>query len=239
MVDSIIITPGYIIRKQPYKERGFMIDLLTEKLGRVKLFLQQGRAQKRYSANLELFSRSEWTLKPGRTFFFADAIDLEESIRLGGKLIWSGYYLNELLLRLFPEYQEDEGLYAAYELALKALDSNYRIEPALRFFERLLLMHLGIFPDLSSDHEDQMIESHRTYFLRRDEGISRYPRHDALPLPGGFIQKIEADLPNFNLNTEEARAYKMMMRYLYEPLLQGRPLQSRVWLQKLYYPHKS
>lgn len=246
-MDVSIATAGIILKKTPYGERGFILSLLTQKLGLVRVFLRGGRQEKHHKStafnriSLELFSQSEWFLKRGRLYYFPQAAELYQAYVLEGREIWSGYYLNELLLRLLPDSQEDNSLYLAYHYALKSLTEKKTIEPPLRYFERRLLMHLGILPDFLFDQNGLPIQKDRYYRLSPSHGFilaakdkGDYNSDNAPLFSGEFLQKIAETEAFYALSPQEDRAYKKMMRSLYAPLLGERPLQSRLWLKQLY-----
>lgn len=246
-MNVVISTAGIILKKTPYGERGFILSLFTQKLGLIRVFLRRGRQEKSSQKavfnrmSLELFAESEWLVKRGRLYYFPQGAELFHPYALEGREIWSGYYLNELLLRLLPDFQEDFSLYSAYLHALKMLAIKDMIEPSLRYCERRLLMHLGIFPDLLYDYKGLPIKKEDHYqlnpthgFILMSEKKRGYEKEEFPLFSGEFLQKIEAIQAFYTLSPQEDFAYKKLMRCLYAPLLEGRPLQSRLWLKKLY-----
>ena len=67
-----------------------------------------------------------------------------------GDALLSGYYLNELLLRLLARDDPHPGLFDAYASAVQVLASEHgeALQPALRAFELVLLREIGLLPDL-------------------------------------------------------------------------------------------
>lgn len=62
---------------------------------------------------------------------------------LTGKSLMSGWYMNELLLRMLPREDPHPGLYDAYDAALQALGKGDNAASALRRFEWTLLEETG------------------------------------------------------------------------------------------------
>ena len=64
----------------------------------------------------------------------------------------SGYYLNELLLRLLARDDPHQKLFDAYAAAVQVLASEHgeALQPALRAFELLLLREIGLLPLLDA-----------------------------------------------------------------------------------------
>jgi DNA repair protein RecO (recombination protein O) len=67
-----------------------------------------------------------------------------------GENLLSGYYLNELVLRLLARDDPHSGLFDAYACAVQVLASEHgeALEPALRAFELVLLREIGLLPVL-------------------------------------------------------------------------------------------
>jgi DNA repair protein RecO (recombination protein O) len=68
-----------------------------------------------------------------------------------GDALLSGYYLNELLLRLLARDDPHPALFDAYAAAVQVLASEHgdALQPALRAFELLLLREIGLLPALN------------------------------------------------------------------------------------------
>ncbi len=232
---SLDRTLGIVLNKRPFKESGFLVELFTREYGRIPL-LARGRSNPKKPLNfLELFTTSDWHLKAGQSFYFIESVDLVTQRLLGGKAIWTAYYLNELLLKLLPQHQIAQALFEYYQLALEALlesaQSDLDITPFLRQFELQLLRELGVLPNLTEDYEGQKVSAERRYYLSFEEGLLPIALPGTFPIVGELLLKILAQAP---LTKEEGVIYRNMMRYLFEPLLEGKPLQSRIWMQKLY-----
>lgn len=225
-------TLGVVLNKRAFKESGFLVDLFTLQYGRVTL-LVRGRANpKRPLHHLELFSYSDWHLKEGRVFHFAHEVDLLYTFSLKGREIWTAYYLNELLLRLMPKHQPAPELFQVYQEVLSALaDGVEEISPYLRNFERYLLAYLGILPDLFYDAAGDPINPDKAYYLSHEEGLLPLEFPGTFKILGSTVLKIAEEAP---IVGEEALIYRNMMRYLLAPLIGEKPLQSRIWMQKLY-----
>jgi DNA repair protein RecO (recombination protein O) len=63
---------------------------------------------------------------------------------LHGDALFSGLYLNELLMRLLPAEAPHPALFEHYTLTLQALAAGRPLEPLLRSFEWRLLDELGL-----------------------------------------------------------------------------------------------
>lgn len=224
-------TEGVVLHKRPFKESGFLVDLFTRDHGRITVFAR-GRANPKKPLNhLELFTYSAWYLKEGRAFYFIQAFDSLFSFRLKGREIWTAYYLNELLLRTLPKEQPAEELFEIYYRVLVVLKEGAEIEPYLRQFESTLLAYLGILPDLMYDAAGDDIVADKIYYLSYEEGVLPIEYPGTFRVQGALLLKINEGVA---LDRADSLSYRNMMRYLLSPLLGVEPLQSRVWMQKLY-----
>ena len=70
---------------------------------------------------------------------------------LTGAALFSGFYLNELLMRLLARHDPHPALFDAYAQTLPLLGAgdDARAQAALRAFELMLLQEIGLLPDLS------------------------------------------------------------------------------------------
>lgn len=233
-----IETLGIIISKRPYQEDRVLLDLFTECHGKITVMVNRGR-RSQYSD--QIFQLGRWQLKTGKVFFFVNDFDSIRISHMTGLKIWSAYYLNELLMRLLPYGQADAALFSQYWHVIQHLESadNILHEWLLRNFERTLLESLGIMPDFGWDSDGDELTQHHYYYLTIDGGISkRKPNQTpSLLISGAHIIAINdiTETDDYEaIHSDLLLTYKRMMRFLLKPLLGGKPLQSKLWLQNLY-----
>jgi DNA repair protein RecO (recombination protein O) len=119
---------------------------------------------------------------------------------LRGDRLFSGLYINELLVRLLHRYDAHPGLFAAYGDALLELGGNAPVEEVLRRFEMQLLDELGYSFDLTVDGQSgEAIRENAWYHYHGDHGLVERsggpdPEHpayagaDLLAVAGGCLQ---------------------------------------------------
>ena len=93
---------------------------------------------------------------------------------LAGAALFSGFYLNELLLKLLARHDPHPLLFDAYADTLAALGTldESLAEAALRAFELTLLREIGVLPDLSlATATQQLLESSGRYAVRPEAGV--------------------------------------------------------------------
>jgi DNA repair protein RecO (recombination protein O) len=91
-----------------------------------------------------------------------------------GGALFSGFYLNELLLRLLARQDPHAALFDAYAQVLPVLASGdeAQSQAALRAFELILLREIGLLPELNCVTQTlQAVRAESSYALRPEAGI--------------------------------------------------------------------
>jgi DNA repair protein RecO (recombination protein O) len=94
----------------------------------------------------------------------------------GGAAIFSGYYLNELLIKLLARNDPHPALFDAYAATLPLLagGTDAVVQAALRAFELVLLREVGLLPELTRDAATQRaLQPDGRYALRPEFGLVR------------------------------------------------------------------
>jgi DNA repair protein RecO (recombination protein O) len=107
--------------------------------------------------------------------------------------LFSGFYLNELLMKLLARADPHPVLFDAYADALQAL-AVAPDEAPLRAFELLLLRETGVLPDLScATTTQEAVQAARHYRLSGDAGLLPAAAEPA-NLPGSLCLALQAAL---------------------------------------------
>jgi recombinational DNA repair protein (RecF pathway) len=146
-----------------------------------------------------------------------------------GDALWSGMYLNELLLRLLARDDPYTALFDIYAGVVRVLAGQHggtteAIEPVLRAFELVLLRELGHLPDLRQESATlSQVNSVLRYTLVADGGLRQAAGYERAALSGVQWQSIElalqAEQPfprtlNALAEPEVAQALKPQLRHL-------------------------
>lgn len=144
--------PAFVLHRYDWSETSLILEVFTRHHGRVALV---AKGAKRPSSNFRP------VLLPLQLLHVAYGGDseirnLKSAEWAGGQVmptgdaLLSGYYLNELLLRLLARDDPHPRLFDAYAAAVAILASEHgdALEPALRAFELLLLREIGLLPTL-------------------------------------------------------------------------------------------
>ncbi len=101
-----------------------------------------------------------------------------------GDALMSGYYLNELLMRLLARDDPHPQLFDAYATAVQVLASAHgeALQPALRAFELLLLRETGFLPALDQQTLAMApLVPGETYSLVPEGGLVHTPAEEGRP----------------------------------------------------------
>ena len=148
---------------------------------------------------------------------------------LNGEALFSGLYLNELLIRLLPAEDPLPSVFDHYAATLLALAEGRPLEPLLRSFEWRLLDDLGYGFSLTTDIHDQPIAPDGLYRLQVDAGLERvYLLQPGLFNGNELLAMAEADWSA----PGALSAAKRLMRQALAVHLGGRPLVSRELFRK-------
>lgn len=143
---------AWLLHHRPWSDTSRIVDLLTRSHGRVTLFAHGARRPKSpLRAVLRPFAPMlvSWSGRAdGGTLTAAEARGGAGT--LTGSRLLSGFYLNELLLKLLPKEDRHESVFDAYGTAISELAAGQE-QRALRAFEHVLLEELGYGPELSRD----------------------------------------------------------------------------------------
>lgn len=213
---------AFVLHSRPYKETSALVDFFTAG-GRLRAVLRGARGKAGSLARpfqpLELELRGSGELKTVARLEAAGIPHL-----LGGDALFSGLYLNELLVRLLAADDAHPALFEHYAATLTALTAGRPLEPLLRAFEWRLLDELGYGFALDRDCQGQPVDPVRLYQWLPEEGFQAVAQWQ----PGLFLGRELLALAQADWTQPGAlAAAKRLMRQALAPHLGGRPLVSR------------
>lgn len=213
---------AFVLHSKPYREQSALVDFFTPQ-GRFRAVLRRARALTGTIArpfvplSISLVGKGE--LKTVKSIEVASRPFL-----LQGKSLFSGFYLNELLIRLLPLEDECIPLFAFYQEALLQLSLGGSIEPLLRSFEWQLLNELGAVFSLVETGDGEPIQEDSFYIYNPEFGLQKIAQLQS----GAFYGH---DLLAMNETSWSSTAVlasaKRLMRQVLAVHLQGKPLMSR------------
>lgn len=232
MAVRINLQPAYVLHTQPYQNTSLLVDFFCIDHGRIRAVAKGARRQA---------SRTRSFLQPFQPLLISlvgrselkTLSHVEGSVNafnLQGVRLFSGLYLNELLVRLLQWQENHPTLYATYQQAIIALQGDGNLNVILRRFELSLLDELGYGIDMEIDSRTGLpIEPDAHYLFNPSVGFERVSDL-ALRSQNNSVfsgREIQA-LKSFALTeTSLTSAARRLTRIALQPLLGDAPLISR------------
>jgi DNA repair protein RecO (recombination protein O) len=158
MINRIDLQPAYVLHTIPFQNTSLLVDFFCLDYGRVRAVAKGARGPKsRIRSQLQPFQPLLITLS-GRGEV-KTLINVELSVmplKLTGMRLFSGLYMNELLVRLLQFHESHTSLYQNYQRSLVLLHASEDIGAVLRKFELNLLRELGYQLDLEFEMDSEI-----------------------------------------------------------------------------------
>lgn len=151
---------AYVLHHYDWSESSLILDLFTREQGRLAVAAKGAkRPYSQLRGVLLPFQRLNVSL--GKATAHDESSSDVQTLRgaewaggaamLTGAALFSGFYLNELLMRLLARHDPHAALFDAYAATLPELAAadETLVQAALRAFELTLLQQTGLLPDLS------------------------------------------------------------------------------------------
>lgn len=221
---------GFVLHRRDYSETSLLVELFTENTGRLTV-LAKGAKSKRsaWRGILQPFTPLllNWSGKSGLKIL-TKAEPAAITLPLQMTALYSGFYINELIVRLLEQETPYPHLFQEYLRCLTALassSSSTELEAGLRYFEFQLIRTLGYGIDFCHCAGSGLpIEENMTYRYREEKGFIASVIKDNLTFYGRELlafERLEFKDPDV-LN-----AAKRFMRIALKPYLGNKPLKSR------------
>ncbi|MEI8325085.1 MAG: DNA repair protein RecO, partial [Betaproteobacteria bacterium] len=189
--------PAYVLHRYDWSESSLILDVFTRHQGRVALV---AKGAKRPSSS---FRPILLPLQPLQVSFGGDAEirTLKGAEWMGGHVmptgdaLLSGYYLNELLLRLLARDDPHPRLFDVYADVVQVLACEHgeALQSALRTFELLLLREIGLLPALDAQTLTlASLEQGERYTLVPEGGLRQAHDDDRASLNGAQWTSLQA-----------------------------------------------
>lgn len=191
--------PAYVLHRYDWSESSLILEVFTRTFGRIALI---ARGAKKPSSN---FRPILLPMQPLEIAFGGDAEirNLKSAEWQGGHVmptgdaLLSGYYVNELLMRLLARDDPHPALFDAYSATVQLLASQGTpmLELALRAFELRLLRDIGLLPDLDSQSATlSPLDPDLAYVLLPEAGLREAHDDDRASLSGRQWQALQQAL---------------------------------------------
>ena len=198
-VKRISDEPAYVLHRYDWSESSLILELFTRSYGRIALV---ARGAKKPSSNFRPI------LLPLQPLHIAFGGDAEIRMLRGaewqgghvmptGDALLSGFYLNELLMRLLARDDPHPALFDAYSTTVQLLASQSldTLQVALRAFELRLLQGIGLLPGLDVQTATLApLQAVTPYVLVAEAGLREAHDDDRASLQGQHWLSLQATL---------------------------------------------
>lgn len=224
---------AFVLHSHPYSETSLLLDIFTENNGKIKMLAKGARSRRsNIKGCLQPFTPLllQWygrgSIKTLRT---VEAVSL--ALPLSGISLYSGLYINELLVRILEQETAYPVLFFDYLNCIQELAvANGTIEKVLRCFELALLSQIGYGIDfLHCAATGEPVVNNMTYRYYLEKGFVSSVMIDRFSFTGkeliALAQREFSDI-------ETLQAAKRFTRLALKPYLGNKPLKSRELFRK-------
>ena len=230
----VTLQSAYVLHTRPYRDTSLLVEIFSHDYGRLGLVARGVRTNKsRYANLLQPFTPLllSWSGQ-GELATLSGVEAAGVPPRLNGEMLLSGFYLNELLMRLLQRGDAHPVLFETYITSLASLADQAEQEPILRTFEHRLLREIGY--GLILDHDvmsGEAIDPAARYHYLPERGpiFSTGQEEDGIIIQGRTLMAIADD--DYS-NSEIRQEAKRLMRAALAVHLGERPLKSRELFQQ-------
>ena len=226
----IQLEPAFLLHHYPWRDSSRILEFFTRSHGRVSVFARAARrGGSSLPAALQPFGELlvSWSAR-GEAGQLTGAERVQAPAFLAGERLMSGFYANELLIKLLPRHDAHPALYDAYAAVVARLhDPAADPARALRIFEKRLLQELGWGLDLTHDSlSGEPIDPGRAYRYRIDGGAEAVDgvAEGVLVFAGASLLSLAREELADPQSVADARR---LLRAALDQCLDGRPLRTR------------
>lgn len=183
--------PAYVLHRYEWSESSLILELFTRNLGRIAVVAKGvRRPASSFRSVLLPFQPLLVSLSAATEIRALKGAEWAGGYTMPtGEALLIGYYLNELILRLFGRDDIQQDVFDAYArtLAVVAQQEDEQLtQPMLRMFELIALRALGVLPQLNQETlTAKMLSSNGVlYTLDADIGLIHL-ESSAYPSPSG------------------------------------------------------
>ncbi len=220
------LAPGYVLHQYAYRDTSRIVEVFTAEYGRLTLFARGANGPKSsIKGLLRPFQRLllSWSGKSEACQLVTVEVDGQVS-SLPSQRLMSGFYLNELLLKLTERCDPHPEIFFSYAACIESLCGGDGVEASLRRFEKRLLNDLGYGLDLAQTAEGLPVEADRYYRFALERGAEPC----VAEAPGAVYGQSLADLQSERFSDARSlRDAKRLLRTAIDACLDGRILKSR------------
>lgn len=244
----VLMQPAYLLHQRSYRDSSALLELFTPEFGRVGVIAKGVKSAKsRWRGVLQPFQPLlvSWNQR-GELGTLTAAEPQSRMLNYTPEVIASGFYLNEVLMRLVERHEGQNELFKCYDTALRGMaviqqqddDKSLRLEILLRQFEIRLLATLGYGLVLDQDVSTGLpLQSDQEYTYQMEHGPvsvdtmrGEQAEDSGVRISGKTLQAMRAeDFSDESVRRESKRLLRTVLGHYLGP----KPLQSRHLVQSM------
>lgn len=227
--------PAFLLSAKPWRENSLRLEMFSRDFGRVSLLARSARTR-----GSELRGILVPFVPVSVSWYGKEELKtLHRAEWLGGwrqpqpRDVFSGLYVNELLLKLTAREDALPTLYDAVYAVMQGIADGGRHLALLRHFEWRLLSALGLAPDWQYDEHGAAVQAADYYLVRAEMPVCRctaetVPPASAAKVSGGLLLQLGQDADLSPAQTAEAMTLMRLLlaHYLPEGIASRRVLQQ-------------
>ncbi len=222
---KINFTPCYVLHRRNFSETSFILEVFSRDYGRISIIAKGAKQSKKYHGiNFDLYQKYNISWISKNELGTLTDVDIAPSKYsfIPEKAI-TGFYINEIILKLLYKDEPYPELFDMYELTLNRLFSNENEKIILRYFEKILLKSLGY--GISLDHDVKTglsITSKKEYYYKIDSGPSTEisSTGESMRISGKTLFELNNETLSDTKNINEAKRLLSMVlkKHINQPL---------------------
>ncbi len=204
---------AYVLHRYDWSETSLILDLFTREQGRLAVAAKGAkRPYSQLRSVLLPFQRIHVNVgRPPKSESTDESTNEVQNLRnaewaggnamLTGAALFSGFYLNELLMKLMARHDPHPALFDAYAqtLPLLAAGDDTSVQVALRAFEITLLKEVGVLPDLRMvTNTLEGLRADDDYAILAEAGVATARSTDSA-ISGSVLMDLQAALDGGSL----------------------------------------
>ena len=226
--------PAFVLHHRRYQDSSRILDIISASCGRLALVARGSRSAKsRLRGILRPFLplKLSWVIRSDLGTLTGAEMS-GAPISLQGDALMSGYYANELLLKLLHRHDPQPEIFTAYGRTIENLARSADVAAPLRHFEMELLRLLGYALNLDHDTEtNKPLRGDTMYEYRVEQGpVPIANREGAMVFSGRELTAVRNE--DFD-RPEILNCAGRLLREVISFHLGGRELKSRKVLLEL------
>ena len=227
--------PAWLLHHRPFRDSSQILDILSRDHGRLAVVARGSRgAKSKLRGILRPFLplQLSWVIRSDLGTLTGAEMD-SAPLSLTGDALLSGYYLNELILKLTHRHDPQPEIFAAYGRAIERLAGSREVAAYLRQFEIELLGMLGYALNLDHDTESrEPLRPQQQYEYHAEKGpVPVSDRNGPMVFTGAELDAIRKE--QFADRTVLKNAGNLL-RHVIAYHLDGQELKSRKVLMEMH-----